>query len=209
MRRAPATATLATCFALLPAALAASDYGAMTLFTLLTKAEVTLLGTVRDVAETHYAFDVAHAFHPADAPEAIDVQRMDIYPPDRRSGDFAEGQTLVLFADRTDSGQFRPLGKAAEGEMMRDAEFVYVREMARPPADLVRVRVSGRDYSAYRIDSAVFDSAVDAFFTCYRATLPGRIERICPADTRDDLQNGSWLTTHLFGIAERLIAQGD
>lgn len=209
MRRAPTTATLATWFALLPAALAASDYGAMTLFTLLTNAEVTLLGTVRDVAQTHYAFDVSHAFHPADAPDAIDVQRMDIYPQDTRSGDFAEAQALVLFADRTDSGQFRPLGKAAEGEMMRDAEFVYVREMARPPADLVRVRVSGLDYFAYRMDIAIFDRAVDAFYTCYRATLPGRIERICPADTRDDLQNGSWLTTHLFGIAERLIAQGD
>lgn len=188
---------------------AVSDYGHLTLFQLLTGNEVAVRGVVRGAKDESYRLESVEDYRTMDAPPSLEVVRFDTYPPDTRSGSFAEGQSIVLFAAPAKDGSVRPIGRMGEGELIRDEGFVFVRAMARPPTDLVRSTVPGGAYSAYRIDAEIFDKGVAGFYECYRPQAPGKIERICSDDARDRYRGSSWLAEHLVGIAERVIGTGD
>lgn len=205
MRRLLSISIAAFWVALVPVAWAGTDYSPMTLFQMLTHADIALRGHVRNVTEGRYEIVVERTYHPAETPSSVVVLRTDTYPPDTRSGRFAEGQSVVILAEAAGEGVVRPLGAAAEGEMPSEGRNVYVRAFARPPASLVRTEVPGGTYSAYRVDVDVFDEAVAGFYACYRTPERRTIERICDADARDDYQRSSWLAAHLAGIAERLV----
>lgn len=202
--------SIVACWILLvPAASAASDYGPMTLFQLLTTNEIAVRGEVRNVEDARYDLDLAHNFRPSQLQRTLGVIRIDTYPPGTRSGEFAEGQSVALFAVPASDGLVRPLGKAGEGELPRDAKYVYVRALSRPPATVVRTKDPSGTYTAYRIESKIFDVAVEGFYACYQPIAARKIKQICSNDAQNRYQRSSWLAEHLSGIAERLISKGD
>ena len=209
MHRSRVTSVIASWMLLFPAASAEPDYGPLTLFQLLAISEVAVRGEVGSVEEARYELEVAEVYRPADLPTTLGVVRFDTYPPDTRSGDVAPGQTVVLFAEFAGDGLARPIGAAGEGEILRKDGSVYVRAMARPPEMLSLVEVPGQSYTAYRIDAAIFDSAVAGFYLCFQPMGPTTIARLCSDEAMQRYRSSSWLAEHFTSIAERLTTEGD
>jgi hypothetical protein len=209
VHRSRVISVVASWLFLVPAASAGTDYGPLTLFQLLATSEIAVRGEVGSVEEAHYELEVTEIYRPAELPATLGVVRFDTYPPETRSGNVARGQTVVLFAESAGDGLARPLGAAGEGEILREEGYVYVRAMARPPEMLSLVQVPGQSYTAYRIDAAIFDSAVEGFYACFQPSGSTKIARLCSDEAMESYRNGSWLAEHLTGIAVRLITGGD
>lgn len=194
-----------------PAMRATADYEPMTLFELLTGAEIVVRGDIRNVTADSYDLAVERAYRPAGTPQVLHVVRIDTFRLDERWADYAEGQSVVVFAEPREGADdpIRPLGAAGEGELPTDGEYVYLRALSRPPARLVRAQIPGGTQLAYRLDAEVFDRAIAGFFNCYRPSATPRIVRICETGARDAYRESSWLAAHLAGIAERLTGEGD
>lgn len=194
-----------------PAMRATADYEPMTLFELLTGAEIIVRGDIRNVTTDSYDLVVERAYRPAETPQVLHVARIDRYRLDERWADYAEGQSVVVFAEPRERADdpIRPSGAAGEGELPTDGEYVYVRALSRPPDRLDRGPIPGGTQLAYRLDAAGFDRAIAGFFSCYRPSETPRIVRICETRARDAYRESSWLAAHLSGIAERLIGQGN
>ncbi|MCV3274070.1 hypothetical protein MUB52_21765 [Roseobacter sp. WL0113] len=188
---------------------ASSDYGPLTLFQLLIASDVVVIGDVQRLEESQYDLKLTQSFRGANPSETLQILRENVYPHETRSGDFAVGQPITLFGNRAEDMLVRPLGRAAEGEILRDAEHVYVRAMSRPPATLIRVDVPGGEGKAYRIEAEVFDQALEGFFGCYDLTEQEDFSRRCSNQALASYQQSSWLAAHLAGIAERRIRRGD
>jgi hypothetical protein len=209
MHRSRVISVIASWILLVPAASAETDYGPLTLFQLLATSEIAVRGEVGSVDEALYELEVTEIYRPAELPATLGVVRFDTYPPDTRSGEVAQGQAVVLFAESAGDGLARPLGAAGEGEILREGEYVYVRAMARPPDMLPLVQVPGKSYTAYRIDAAIFDSAVEGFYACFLPSGPTAIAQLCSDEAMERYRNSSWLAEHFTGIAERLFTEGD
>lgn len=209
MRHSRVKSVIASLILLVSAAPVASDYGPMTLFQLLMANDVAVRGDVTNLEDARYELELAYNFRQSEVPKSLGVIRFDSYPPETRTGDFDVGQFIVLFAVAEGEGLVRPLGRAGEGEIRRDADYVYVQALSRPPTTLTRTRSEDGTYAAYRIDARLFDQAVEGFYGCYRPTGPGRIERICSSDAQESYRGGSWLAGHLSKIAERMIGGED
>lgn len=192
-----------------PGGPASSDYNSLTLFQMLKSSEFIVNGNVQAVENGEYNLTLTRIFAGSDQSGTVMVARADSNLHDTRSGDFVDGQSITLFGVATDNDRVRPLGRAAEGEVLRDARYAYVRSISRPPATLVRAKVPDGTGKAYRIEAEVFDLAISGFFDCYTLTPTEEISRQCSDQDLASYQNSSWLAAHLSGIAERLIRRGD
>ncbi len=190
--------------ALLPAAQA--DYAYMTLFQMLTRAEIVVSGEVRNVTEETYDLVVDQTFHSAEPQDVLTVARVDTLRLGDRWTDYENGQQVVLFARSTATGNapVTPLGAAGEGELPADVTAVYPTALSRPPAHMNRSTYLGGSSEYYRIDAAEFRDAIAGFFDCYRPTDQGRIARLCDDAALQDYRQLSWLAAHISGIADRL-----
>lgn len=196
------------CFVSVPAVAAAWDYSPMTLFRLLTDADIVVSGDITNLSEDSYQLAVRRAYRPGDLPEVIQVVRIDTYPVPERWTEYREGQLVFVFADRGEQAgdPIHPLGAAGEGELPIENDMVHVRALSHPHAGLKPVTMPGGMLRAYGLDVDEFDRAIAGFDGCYQAAgARNRLMRICDGDQRDAYRNLNWLASHLAAIAERSI----
>ncbi len=189
-----------------PVSPAKADYAQMTLFQLLTRAEIVVSGTVQEVSDDTYELDVVQAFRNAGSQDILTVERVDLLRLGDRWADYARGQQVVLFAQvsDTESATVAPLGAAGEGELPVVAQMVHPTALSRPPADMTRATYLGGSRAYYRVEADTFQDAIAGFFDCYRPTDRGRIARLCDDLALQDYRQLSWLAAHISGIADRL-----
>jgi hypothetical protein len=188
---------------------ALADYGQMTLFQLLTRAEIVVSGEIQNVKGETYDLAVDHAFRPLETEKILTVARIDTFRLGTRWADYAEGQKVVVFAvpGATANEPIRPLGVAGEGELPADEAAVYLQSLSRPPKHLQLTSVQGGEQTAYRVGSEEFRSAISGFFECYLPSKELRIARLCEAEALTDYRKSSWLAAHLANIADRLTGE--
>lgn len=193
-------------FLIAPLSAAQADYAQMTLFQMLTRAEIVVSGEVRNITDKTYDLAVDHGFRSAEPGDVLTVRRVDTMRLGDRWADYEEGQHVVLFADPVASGDttVTPLGAAGEGELPAIAAAIYLTTLSRPPAHLKSSTYLGGSSQYYRVDAADFRDAVTGFFTCYRPTDQGRIARLCDEDALTEYRQHSWLAAHVSSIADRL-----
>jgi hypothetical protein len=129
----------------MPRALA--DYGQMTLFQLLTRAEIVVSGEIQNVKGETYDLAVDHAFRPLETEKILTIARIDTFRLGTRWADYEEGQKVVVFAvpGATPDEPIRPLGVAGEGELSADKAAVYLKSLSRPPNHLQLTSVQGEE----------------------------------------------------------------
>ena len=188
----------------LPSALA--DYAQMTLFQMLTRAEIVVTGKIRNITDKTYDLVVDHPYRNAEPKDVLTVQRIDTLRLGDRWHDYKEGEHVVLFADPGATGDvtLTPVGAAGEGELPADATAIYLAALSRPPPHLKSSTYLGGTSEYYRVDAADFNDAITGFFDCYRPTELGRIARLCDDAALEEYRQSSWLAEHLSGIADRL-----
>ncbi len=193
-------------FLCVPAFAEAWDYSPLTLYRLLTDADIVVFGDIGKLSEDSYELAVRRTYRPADAPEVMQVARTDTNEISERRAEYREGQSVYVFAKRgTRVGDpIRPLGKAGEGELPAEEGTVYVRELSRPPERLGRATQPAGTVTAYRLDAEEFDDAIAGFEQCYRSAGSDRLTRVCNDDQQDAYRSKNWLAAHLAGIADRL-----
>jgi hypothetical protein len=208
----------AVCFVLLACVTALSgahaDYNPLTLIQLLIRADIVASGRIVRLDAASYEFEVARAIRPDTVPRTLTVQRIDRPGTfDLRWGDYAEGQTLVLFAENSDGvgTPLIPLGAAGEGEMPRDEEAVYPIAMAGTAGNRVTAELFGRTVTAYRFGAAEFVAAAEGFYRCFspRRGAEPPIEIRCDESEIAAYRTQSRLSGHLATIAEKLLEERD
>lgn len=188
----------------MPRALA--DYAQMTLFQLLTRAEIVVSGEIQNIKGETYDIVVDHAFRPLETEKILTVARIDSFRLGIRWADYAEGQKVVIFAvpGATADKPIYPLGVAGEGELPADKSAVYLQSLSRTPKHLQLTSIQGGEQTAYRIGSDEFRNAISGFFECYLPSEVLRMTKLCETDALKDYRKSSWLAAHLANIADRL-----
>ncbi len=197
---------VATLMLFAPGFSAWGDYGPVTLYQLMVSSDIAIQAQITSIADTRYDINVARNYRQTQAPRTAAVLRPDT-ASHGHSAEFSERQYIVLFARQTEDSQLLPVGKISEGALLRDADYVYVQAMSRPPATLARTSVPGQGYLAYPIEASVFDQAVDGFYRCYQPVEANLIKRICGDSARSAYRQYSWLALHFSAIAERVIGE--
>jgi hypothetical protein len=193
---------------------AAADYDPMTLYQMLMRADTVVTGRITQVQASTYDLEVSESFHPADVPSVLSVLRIDGLPRADRWVAYAPGQELVLFATGGGDAPLEPLGEAGEGEVPRDAETVYLPNLARSDRTQSSARIAGGELVGYPIGIEEFSAAIEGFFRCFSrrpAEAPDqspKLERRCDDAELRDYRTQSWLAGHLAGISERAIGGG-
>ncbi len=193
-------------FLVAPLSSARADYAHMTLFQMLTRAEIVVSGEVRNVTDTTYDLVISETFHGADLQDTLTVERVDTRRLGHRWADYEDGQQVILFARRAPGGDTTvlPLGAAGEGELPAKMDAIFLKALSRPPAHLTPATHLGGAPEYYRLDAAEFREAIAGFFGCYQPTKQGRVARLCDDGALQEYRELSWLATHLSGIADRL-----
>lgn len=194
-------------FLLLGPSVAQADYGAMTLFQMVLRADWIVTGQIVAVDEETHHIAVTRSFGPSEPNDTLMFHSAggQDYPAlyDR----WESGQHIVLFA-QGEVGALDPLGLVDEGAMLIWDGDVLVPSLAGQGPAAETISLPRGQIRAVAIPVELFHTALAGFFQCYRVDGPAMtLKRLCTPEAITAYKSQSRLAEYLSAQAERRIGK--
>ncbi|WP_227269355.1 hypothetical protein [Roseobacter weihaiensis] len=194
-------------FLLLGPSAVQADYGAMTLFQMLLRADWIVTGEiVASDAET-YRIAVKRSFRPSKPTDTLMFRAASGQDYPALHDRWETGQHIMLMA-QAEAGVLDPLGLVDEGAMLIRDGAVLVPSLAGQGPAAETISLPQGKIMAVAIPVELFHTALAGFFHCYRADGPAMtLRRLCTSEALTAYKSQSWLAEYLSAQAERRIGK--